>query len=240
MKKFLFSGALFLFASSLITLPIQAKIITKSAKFDQEQIDKMVSLDDFKNVQNSVKEELHNSFQLNLGFKKLTIDQLLNRDLFSSKPDISYIKQEMELKKLSHKLGVNLHNPANIPLYKALASWLGTRYKYGGNSRKGIDCSGFTSTIYREVYQADIDRTSTSQAMSLIDEKNKTDLKPGDLVFFAIDRRRKNHINHVGIYIGEGHFVHASVTSGVRVSSLDEPYYKRFFRKAGSILKKEA
>lgn len=241
MKKFLVSGALFLFASSLISISVQAKIFnTRVVKFDKEQLEKAISLEDLKKVQDSVKEQLYKSYQVNLGFKNWSIDQLLKRDLTWSQDDPTLITQEMELLKLSKKLGVSLHNPENIPLYKAVVSWLGTKYKYGGNSRKGIDCSGFTSTIYREVFQAIIDRTSASQSASLVEVKEKDQLVPGDLVFFATNSRRKSQINHVGIYIGDNHFVHASVKAGVRVSSFDEGYYARTFRKAGSILNKEA
>lgn len=241
MKKFLVSGALILFASSLISIPVQAKLFNnRSAKFDREHLEKAISLEDLKKVQDSVKKQLYKSYQVNLGFKNWSIDQLLKRDLAWSQEDPSLITQEIELRKLSEKLGVSLENPANIPLYKAIVSWLGTKYKYGGNSRKGIDCSGFTSTIYREVFQAIIDRTSISQSVSLVEVKEKDELEPGDLVFFATNSRRKGQINHVGIYIGDNHFVHASVKAGVRVSSFEEGYYARTFRKAGSILKKEA
>ncbi len=126
------------------------------------------------------------------------------------------------------------HPPTEKPedrLMQVINSWLGTPYKYGGESRSGADCSGFVKAVYSEVYGVTLPRTS--QAM--LEESqgiNSEQLRPGDLVFFEISH--KNF--HVGIYTGGRKFAHASEKKGVIISSLDEPYYVRTFIKAGRIL----
>lgn len=110
----------------------------------------------------------------------------------------------------------------------ALAN-LGTRYVWGGTSRSGFDCSGLTSYVYKQHGKA-IPRTAAAQAKQG-QTVSKGELKEGDLVFFRTSRG--NRISHVGIYMGNGKFVHASSGSGkVITSSLNEGYYNR--RYAGA------
>lgn len=150
---------------------------------------------------------------------------------------IELLSEELILKKekqeLSKILGIVIEDDRYLDLYREAASWLGVRYRLGGMSRQGIDCSGFSKMIYNEVFGKTIDRVSTSIASHVDISVPKEDLQPGDLVFFATNRRKK-YINHVGIYLGDGYFVHAS--SGKRqvtVSSLDEKFYKNTYRKGG-------
>lgn len=99
--------------------------------------------------------------------------------------------------------------------------YLGARYRYGGSSSRGFDCSGFTAYIYR---QHGIHLPHNSAAQYRVGKPvSRSELKPGDLVFF---RTRGNRISHVGIYIGNGKFVHASSARGrVRVDTLNSGYY---------------
>jgi lipoprotein Spr len=117
-------------------------------------------------------------------------------------------------------------------LYYQVYDWLGTRYKYSGNSKKGIDCSGFVSEMYRHTYCIQLNGSSGS-IFNQVKPVEKPELKEGDILFFKI---RKNQISHVGVYLGNNKFAHASVHSGVIVSDLDEQYYKKHFYKGGRLL----
>lgn len=117
-------------------------------------------------------------------------------------------------------------------LYYQVYDWLGTRYKYSGNSKKGIDCSGFVSEMYRNTYCIDLNGSSGSM-FTQVKPIEKDQLQEGDILFFKIKR---NQISHVGVYLGNNKFAHASVHAGVIVSDLDEKYYKKYFYKGGRFL----
>lgn len=146
--------------------------------------------------------------------------------------EIALREERNELKELSKKLGMQLQNPKHLDLYREAASWLGTRYRWAGNTKKGTDCSGLTGKILKDVYNKDVDRSSHIIANNLKEEVKADYLLPGDLVFFTT--LRKKRISHVGVYLGEGNFIHAS-RKGVIVSNLDEDYYARTYNKAGRI-----
>lgn len=110
--------------------------------------------------------------------------------------------------------------------------WIGTPYKYGGESRKGTDCSGLTMVVYRDVAGIKIPRNSGKQ-QEFCSRISRKSLSPGDLVFFSSSR--KGSVSHVGIYAGSGKFIHASSSRGVIISSLDEDYYRRHFHSAGRV-----
>lgn len=137
-----------------------------------------------------------------------------------------------EIKGLSEKLHIDSLDIKYLDFYREIANWLGTRYRMGSMSQNAVDCSGFTKIIYNTVFNKNIPRTSRDMSNSLTETLSVNELLPGDLVFFAT--RGKKHINHVGMYIGEGNFVHASI-NGVKVSSLTEGYYRKTWRKAGRI-----
>lgn len=108
--------------------------------------------------------------------------------------------------------------------------YMGTRYSYGGSSPRGFDCSGFTMYIYSQ-YGYSLPHSATSQWQSSSGTTvARADLQPGDLVFFC-DPSRSNGkaCSHVGIYIGDGDFIHASSSSGVRINSLYENYYGGYY-----------
>ncbi|MCL6099936.1 MAG: NlpC/P60 family protein [Bacteroidetes bacterium] len=118
-------------------------------------------------------------------------------------------------------------NVALTPREKVLLEvikYLDTPYKYGGNGGKGIDCSAFTKQVYENSLSLDLPRSAREQ-YRVGDEISKDELKFGDLVFFNTTRR--SYPGHVGIYLGENQFVHASRKLGVTVSSLDEAYYSK-------------
>ncbi len=123
-------------------------------------------------------------------------------------------------------------NVALTPREKVLLEvikYLDTPYKYGGSSGKGIDCSAFTLQVYKNSLDLDLPRSAREQYQSG-EKVTKDDLKFGDLVFF--NTRRRSRPGHVGIYLGENQFVHASRKLGVTVSSLDEDYYKKRYMGA--------
>src|ERR1700744_5322620 len=131
----------------------------------------------------------------------------------------------------SQIMGVALNATSNMKLFHFVYDWIGTPYRFGGHSKKGIDCSAFTKELYSEVFNLDIKRNSRD-IFSMVSPVSKTELKEGDLVFFKIHSRS---ISHIGIYLGNNRFAHAS-SKGVKISSLDEAYYSRYFYKGGRVL----
>ena len=123
----------------------------------------------------------------------------------------------------------------SLPLYKAIDPWMGTPYSYGSmNCKKGTDCSGFICSIYKEVYHINLDRSSEDQLEKDIRRIGKRRLKEGDLVFFKIEEGKK--VSHVGLYLGNEKFVHASVKNGVCINGLDEKYYNDHFKTGGRVI----
>jgi cell wall-associated NlpC family hydrolase len=111
-----------------------------------------------------------------------------------------------------------------------IIKYLGTPYKYGGNTKDGIDCSAFTQTLYKDVFNIDLLRSARLQYTQGKEVSDKDDLQFGDLVFF--NTRKRVRPGHVGIYIGENLFAHASSAKGVTVSSINYDYYSRTYMGA--------
>ena len=118
------------------------------------------------------------------------------------------------------------------PLYAFIDKWYGTTYKLGGYSEAGIDCSGFTRKLYEAVYGMDIVHSSMELYSTCERYKNISQAKQGDLVFF---KTLGSHISHVGVYLTNLYFVHASTSSGVRINRLDEEYYKKTYAGCGHV-----
>ncbi len=111
-------------------------------------------------------------------------------------------------------------------LYKQYQEWKGTRYQLGGMSKRGIDCSALVLLTYRDHMGIQLPRTTRYQAQAGKAIK-RNQLRTGDLVFFKTGRRGR----HVGIYIENGQFLHASVSRGVTISHLSEHYWNsRYWR----------
>lgn len=108
-----------------------------------------------------------------------------------------------------------------------ILNWLGTPYRFGGNSARGIDCSAFMRHLYKESLKIQLPRTANEQYSHGI-EVEIDDLQFGDLVFFRT--RRYAPITHVGVYLGDNLFAHASSRDGVTISSLESAYYTRTFK----------
>lgn len=120
-----------------------------------------------------------------------------------------------------------------IDLMETAESYLGTPYRYAGQSHEGIDCSGFVCTAYRAIGitlpRSSVDMLGQGREVSL------EEAMPGDILFFSNTNRRRKGVGHVGIVtkVGDGEiiFIHASSSNGVRYDSMDMEYYKRHFYK---------
>jgi cell wall-associated NlpC family hydrolase len=132
--------------------------------------------------------------------------------------------------KYAQLLNVNVESITNLSLFKFIEEWEGTRYRYGGATRKGIDCSAYSGTLLHTVYGFVAARTARDQYESCekIDREN---LREGDLVFFNTRRG----VSHVGVYLRNGFFTHASTGAGVTISNLDEAYYSKRYIGAGRV-----
>jgi cell wall-associated NlpC family hydrolase len=109
---------------------------------------------------------------------------------------------------------------------------LGVRYRRGGSSQKGVDCSGFAKLVYSNVYGIDLPHMAARQySLPIFKNINLGDLRIGDLIFFSPTTRKKR-INHVGIYLVDRHFAHAIEKRGVIISSLHNRHWKSRFSSA--------
>ena len=117
---------------------------------------------------------------------------------------------------------------SNLALFSFIEEWWNTSYRYGGTTKKGIDCSALTSLLLSTVYAIGIPRTARDQ-YAACDKIDRNELQEGDLVFF----NTRGGISHVGVYLSNDHFVHASTSNGVTISSLNDDYYSKRFLGAG-------
>lgn len=116
-------------------------------------------------------------------------------------------------------------------LYNFITSWSGVKYKLGGLDKSGIDCSGFSLLLQRDIYGKKLPRRSIDQA-SAVKNRSFGNLKEGDLIFFSFGGDR---VDHVGVYLNGDYFVHASTTRGVVVDDLTLPVYQRAMVKTGTL-----
>lgn len=126
----------------------------------------------------------------------------------------------------------NLH-PLSVSMLEEASTWLGTPYKYGGNDKSGVDCSGFVLKVYLNALNIKLPRTSSDIATYCTPIKEK-ELLPGDLLFFATTNDA-NKVSHVGMYIGDNRMIHASSSKGVIVSDIMADYFRRTFIGAGCV-----
>jgi lipoprotein Spr len=154
--------------------------------------------------------------------------------LFGSCRSRTVAYNPVEVRQLSREMGFFISNTdENIPLYAEASLWLRTPYRYGGLNRQGIDCSGLVYRIYRNVYRKTVSR-ATAGLEKETKKISKGSLRAGDLVFFATGSNKKK-ISHVGIFLKDGYFVHASTSNGVIVSHLGEAYYLRTWKWGGKV-----
>ncbi len=132
--------------------------------------------------------------------------------------------------KYAQLLNMEVESITNFTLYNFIEEWWGTNYKYGGATTKGIDCSAYSGTLLNSVYGFVAARTAREQ-YELCEKIDRESLQEGDLVFFNTRRG----VSHVGVYLRNGYFTHASTGLGVTISSLDEKYYDKKFIGGGRV-----
>jgi len=147
----------------------------------------------------------------------------------TSSPDYRSVVAQTQQPKLTSRSSTN---EAGDSILLVATSLLGSPYSYGSSGPNSFDCSGFTSYVFNKV-SISLPHNAAAQA-SLGTRVEKTDLQPFDLVFFSYYGNQG--INHVGIYVGEGKFIHASTNEGVRYNSLSDSYYLSNYRGARRIL----
>ncbi len=139
------------------------------------------------------------------------------------------------LKEYQKKYDLLLDNKSseidNPELFRFIDEWLLVPYKYAGKSKAGVDCSGLAFLLMKQVYGTTISGSSAN-IYEQTNPVSKANLKEGDLVFFKIN---SPHISHMGVYLANNKFIHASTHGGVVISELTDAYYARCFYKAGRI-----
>lgn len=172
-------------------------------------------------------------------YRHRNIDEMIERAIRNNgeEPenfDEEYVHDEalirLKTKELKDKLSNAYEQIDNIILYDSLMNaynnWRGTRYRWGGDSKDGIDCSALTRRVYRAVFNGyELPRVSVDQVRmgNIVSREN---LKPGDILFF----RPRNSVNHTAVYLGNSLFINASSSKGVIISSIEEPYWNQYFR----------
>ncbi len=128
------------------------------------------------------------------------------------------------------KVNINVKKATDLGMYTKIFNWLNTPYRYGGKTKKGIDCSNYVFKLMNDCY----DNYATSNQLSdLTEYVDREELKEGDLVFFNTNGYG---ISHVGVYLQDGKFTHSSSSQGVTISSLNEPYWDKRYCRAGRII----
>jgi len=152
----------------------------------------------------------------------------------NSKPPV-VVQQEPSKKAIketyANLMGVTPHDITNYALYTFIDDWYSVPYKFAGRTKQGVDCSDLVCLLYDKVYGASL-AGNCSTLLSECKPVKQEDLKEGDLVFFKIN---SDNVSHVGIYLQNNHFVHASVHKGVVISNLTDDYYKKYFYKGGRL-----
>lgn len=155
-----------------------------------------------------------------VGISSCSLSKNVSNEAYTSKQQVKNKKVETDQNKVN-------------ALVKELNKWIGTKYKYGGTNKKGVDCSGLVMQAYKNACDIKLPRSSREQHRYCTGI-NRKDLIKGDLVFFATGKNKKT-VTHVGVYIGNGEIIHASSSKGVIVSRLSEKYYINTYHSSGRI-----
>jgi len=137
----------------------------------------------------------------------------------------------------SNHIPVKLHKDSPITnikqaLYAQLSEWKSVKYRFGGLSKNGIDCSGLVYLTFRDNFNIELPRTTKQQVLSGETVDDQEDLKAGDLVFFKTGIWQR----HVGIYLEQKKFLHVSTKKGVSISRLDNSYWRKRYWQAIRVL----
>ena len=140
-------------------------------------------------------------------------------------------KKTKEYFKYALTFDLPVENIGNMSLFNFISEWYGTRYIFGGSTKKGIDCSAFTQRFYKNVYNMQIPRTCEYQ-YKYSNRISILDIQMGDILFFNSKVSPSGW--HCGIYIGNDLFVHAANwRDGVKISCLQDEHYQRIYKGAG-------
>jgi len=143
------------------------------------------------------------------------------------------------LSALQVKYAVLLNTPAeevkNPKMFEFIDDWYGTPYRLGGTTKKGVDCSAFSQFLFSSVYCLSIPRTAREQ-YNLTSRISRTQLNEGDLIFF----NTRGGISHVGVYLQNNKFVHASTSGGVMISDIFDEYWAKKFVSVGRLKDRES
>ncbi len=150
--------------------------------------------------------------------------------------ELSGKKIDHLINKFAEMISIEPEDVKNYPLYKFINDWYGVKYKWGGVDNTGIDCSAFSQKLYGQIYSTNIQRTARQQHKTSEKIKDYGEANEGDLVFFRIHHIR---ITHVGVYLANGYFVHASRSHGVVISNLDDHYWRSRYAGCGRVAKQD-
>ena len=204
-KIFFIPTAVLLFSACSHNNQSIEKQIAKNDSSNKKQI--ILSYDEYKKQYDSKNQKV-----INKPFN--TNSYLLSKQYESTLSSSN--KQENDTSTLSSQL------PKKTQVFSDFYNeWKNVKYKMGGTSKSGIDCSAFTQKIYKEKFDITIPRTTVTQ-VNIGTEVKKSELIPGDLVFFKTSKTDK----HVGVYVGDNKFLHASI-KGIQYTSMDKPFYKK-------------
>ncbi len=183
------------------------------------------------------KREFINGIEVILGSTTKTNQKSSSKPSGNSKKENEPFITKSEKEKTNYlqlKYAVIVNVPSsrlkNIELLELIDKWWGTKYCIGGNTQKCIDCSGFTQILQREIFFTTLPRTSQEQYKESRSVELE-DLREGDLVFFGSGRS----ISHVGVYLQNNKFVHASTSVGVTITDLNDKYWKPKFVGGGRL-----
>lgn len=146
---------------------------------------------------------------------------------FDLSPDLVFPEHHSLYTQLPHLKPVDTKSK----ILKQYFNWEGTRYLFGGHSHRGIDCSALIQEIFRDAVDTPLPRTTGEQILKG-HHVAKGNLKPGDLVFFQTSPGTR----HVGVYVGNHEFIHASKIKGVTISSLENRYWNSHYETSRRIL----
>ncbi len=150
-------------------------------------------------------------------------------------PNFSIIESKRsEHFKYAIKYGLSVELIEDLSLFRFIDEWYGVKYRFGGTTKKGIDCSAFTRQLVKDLYCLDIARVVGDQYRQCT-PVSKNEMKQGDLIFFETFQPG---LSHVALYLGDNKFVHASSNKGITIEDLNNSYYKKNYRKSGRLIRK--
>lgn len=220
MLRIMIGGLVVTLFMSSCSMPLQlhTKFINKKAINTPADEDALLS-----QQQEAFSAYSQSSYRKNVLHTEQSYEETLEVELPKTNPTATLntltIPTEIQLKYAS-LLNILPHTLTNIRLLEVIDDWYGTRYRYGGTTKSGIDCSAFVREVYKSVFNIELPRTAREQYRAA-NPIRTSELKEGDLLFF----NTTGGISHVGMYLSNNKFVHASRGRGVIVSDLDESYY---------------